>query len=288
MQKIIYLFVFISLISNKGSSQCAPATADIFTFNYNQAKYEVVKIALSWEDAAACAAQRGGKLAEIENAAEQDSLYFRIGQAGITAANTVAPDGGGASYLWIGANDIANEGTWIWDGVKAGSGVQFWQGDKTGSAVGGRYNNWGNEPDNFGVGQDGLGLAITNWPMGVAGQWNDVNEDNLLYFLIEYSPDTITGSLETEQHPNFAVYPNPIMHKKLHIKWIDNYAGEEIVVRLTHLTGKEICKIQAYRNEPTITLPSYLMDGLYILEITSDKSEQLYRQKVLIYEALAK
>ena len=42
-------------------------------------------------------------------------LFAAINAAGITAANTVAADGGGGAYLWIG-NDFAVEGNWVWDG----------------------------------------------------------------------------------------------------------------------------------------------------------------------------
>ena len=62
---------------------------------------------------------------------------------------------------------------------------QFWLGTKSGSSVDGLYNNWGNEPDNYGSGQDALGLALTYWPYGLAGQWNDISQSNSLYFVVE-------------------------------------------------------------------------------------------------------
>jgi len=183
--------VIISLIvfsSNYSWGQCA-SNVNIYSFSYNGKTYEIVKENEEWADAAGCAVLRGGKLAEINSLAEQNAIYNQVSNnAGIISANTTAPDGGGAAYVWLGGNDMATEGNWIWDGENDGTGPQFWMGTQTGMPVGGLYNNFSvNEPDNFGLsGQDGLGLAITNWPLGVAGQWNDVRDDNNLYYVIEY------------------------------------------------------------------------------------------------------
>ena len=129
--------------------------------------------------------------------------------AGITISSTVAPDGGGASYLWLGGTDRLAEGTWIWDGTDSGSGDQFWEGTSAstgGTSVGGLYNNWGDEPDDFGSGQDGLGLAITDWPLGTAGQWNDVATSNSLYYVIEYIDQS---SIDENNRGSFKIFPNP-------------------------------------------------------------------------------
>lgn len=190
------LILASALITLQAKAQCAD-TSNIYSFQYNGTTYEVVKENKTWVDAAACAVERGGILAEINDQMEQDAVYDEaLNNAGVTASNTVAPDGGGASYLWIGGNDISTEGEWTWDGDNDGSGAQFWQGTSSGSPVGGLYNNWGNEPDDFGNGQDGLGLAITNWPLGVSGQWNDVNDGNNLYFIIEYSSSASVNELQ--------------------------------------------------------------------------------------------
>ena len=62
--------------------------------------------------------------------------------AGIVSSNTIAPDGGGASYLWIGGNDITTEGKWVWDGDNTAPSTQFWQATASGSPAGGLYTNW--------------------------------------------------------------------------------------------------------------------------------------------------
>ncbi len=185
--KIASLLAFIIVFSNNDKliAQCASAT-NIYTFTYNGSTYEVVRENKSWIDAAACAVARGGYLAEINDMAEQNAIYTELSSnASIVTGNTIAPDGGGASYVWIGANDLGTEGVWIWDGDNNTTGPQFWQGTTSGNAVGGLYNNWGNEPDNFNNNQDAAGIALTNWPLGVAGEWNDVDHTNTLYYIIE-------------------------------------------------------------------------------------------------------
>ncbi len=177
------------------AQDCA-SSENMVSLNLLGVDYEIVKENLSWSEAAACAVELGGHLAEIGSQAEQDGLFAQLNQAGILAENTVAPDGGDASYVWIGGNDLAIEGDWIWDGDGDGDGVQFWEGTASGEPVGGLYNNWGNEPDNW-SNQDGLGLAITDWPLGVAGQWNVVDAGNMLYYLIEH-PSTSVGERSPE------------------------------------------------------------------------------------------
>jgi hypothetical protein len=162
------------------------STSSIYSFTYNGKKYEIAKETKTWAQAAACAAERGGYLLEINDSAEQGAIFDElINNTSITNSNTISPDGGEASYVWLGGNDIKTEGSWIWDGNNDKDGDTFWVGDVSGSAVGGVYSNWGNEPDDFGSGQDALGLALTDWPRGKAGEWNDLTDNNELYFVIE-------------------------------------------------------------------------------------------------------
>jgi hypothetical protein len=205
MKRMILLALGFMGASIAAHAQCNPNVANIYKYTFEGNVYEIIKENLSWVDAAACAAKRGGRLIEINSKAEQDTFFAKTKLAGIVASNTVAPDGGGASYIWIGGNDLAQEGKWIWDGDNTAASVQFWQGTSSGNPVGGLYNNWGNEPDDF-DGQDALGFAITNWPLGVAGQWNDVDETNVLYYAIEYIG---LSAMDELQASTFAVYPNP-------------------------------------------------------------------------------
>jgi hypothetical protein len=159
--------------------------SSIIPFSYNGTNYEIVRSNKTWSEAASFAISRAGRLAEINDLAEQNALFSELTTASIVTSKTTASDGGNASYLWIGGNDMGTEGNWMWDGNNDQNGTQFWMGTQTGTAVGGLYNNWGDEPDDFGSGQDGLALALNDWPLGVAGQWNDLELTNTLYFLIE-------------------------------------------------------------------------------------------------------
>ena len=43
------------------------------------------------------------------------------------------------------------------------------------------------EPDDFLSAQDALAMSVDGWPLGSAGQWNDLDENNTLYFVVEYN-----------------------------------------------------------------------------------------------------
>ncbi len=261
--------------STNSFSQCISDTNNIFEFSYQSKKYEIVKEKLNWINAAACAASRGGKLTEIDAQQEQDSIFYYVNQANITASQTVAPDGGGASYLWIGGNDLSTEGVWIWNGDNDSSFTQFWQGTKTGSAVGGLYNNWGNEPDNFN-GQDALGLAFTNWPLGVAGEWNDVDETNLLYYIIEY-PSISTSINKYKTTINFKLFPNPAQ-SILTVEMSKQSSSSSL--EIYNLLGKKVKDNAINQFRTTVDL-SDLESGVYFVKVinTLDYSQM---QKLII------
>ena len=244
-------------LASASFSQCANQ-ANIYSFSYGGHNYEIVRENKSWVDAATCAVERGGYLAEINDANEQNAIYNELANnAGITTSNTIAPDGGGASYVWIGGNDITTEGAWIWDGNNDATGSQFWQGNAAGSPVGGLYNNWGNEPDNYGAGQDGLGLALTNWPFGVASQWNDIYTSNTLYFVVEIESQ---AGLEIEIDGSFIIYPNP--SKELLV--IQNIMAQQYTSYLYDIHGKLILSWTIEAGNNTFDV-SHLESGTYFL-----------------------
>ncbi len=133
-----------------------------------------------------------GYLARVDTVAENSAIFARM----LSISNQItqtAPDGGGVEYVWIGANDLGAEGTWLWSVDNA----QFWMGNAGGTVVGGLYNNWGNpagtqfEPDDFNANQDAAGIALRGWPagmgfLGTAGQWNDVSAANNLAYVVEF------------------------------------------------------------------------------------------------------
>lgn len=264
-------------------------TSTLYTFQHNNKDYTIVKDAKSWTDAIACASQLGGLLAIIDNQEEQDAIWAEIANANITNSNTVAADGGGSSYLWIGGTDMGEEGKWEWV-YENGETVQFWQGTAFGNPVGGLYNNWGNEPDDYMGQQDGLGLALTSWPLGQAGEWNDLNIDNLLYFIVESEIDTSSGngsgegggngggsdstvSISNHYVQSSIIYPNPsstffkIMRDDIKEITIINALGQEVYRKLAH--------------SKTINI-SHLREGVYFVRMTTDNNKQIINKLKVI------
>jgi hypothetical protein len=172
-----------------------------FQFIFNGHTYLVITTSSSWEVASAAAKSKTvngvqGYLAHIDNLQENTAIFDQL-MANIPStdfSNTRAGDGGNASYIWIGANDISAEGTWVW----VDDGTQFWQGGTNGSPVDGRFNNWprGFEPDNYGHPsreQDAAGITLTGFPLGdpwgAPSQWNDVGINNNLYYVVEFDTE---------------------------------------------------------------------------------------------------
>lgn len=249
------------------TAQCVTNTANIYSFNYNGDSYEIVKENLNWLDASACAVERGGILTEINSQEEQDSVFHHVNNAGISASSTIAPDGGGASYLWLGGNDLLTEGEWVWNGNYDTSYVQFWQGKANGNPVNGLFNNWGNEPDDYGNGQDALGLAFTNWPLGNAGQWNDVNDQNSLYYIIEYKSTPLSVSSLNEVN-ELLVYPNPSTGM-LNISF-----GTEMVnntqIQILNITGELVRTLTVDGHQENIVVNG-LENGMYFVKLIQDE-----------------
>lgn len=176
-----------------------------YIFEFKGTRYKIVTTKETWEKAAENARKEGGFIVSIESKEEQDTIWNAITNGAKIPSNyTTVMDGGGIAYIWIGANDFAEEGVWIWDGDNDGKGVNFWNGEGkngkgNGAPVGQSYYNWGglkqygyaNEPDNFNNAQDAAAIALEPWPknigfLGQAGEWNDINANNQLYYIIEY------------------------------------------------------------------------------------------------------
>lgn len=224
MKKYLTLIFAILVLHLQTIAQCADQS-NIYSFTYGGKSYEVVKEKKTWIDAAACAIERGGYLIEINDINEQDAIYDSIiNGAGVSPTYTSITNGGGIAYVWIGATDQQNEGTWLWDGNNDSTGTHFWtgqgaNGSGNGVAVGGCYNNWGGtstgtpkEPDNYGVGQNHAAIGLAGWPsgttmLGIAGEWNDIIGSSLLYFIIEYEPGA--GTDDRMIHHDLLIYPNP-------------------------------------------------------------------------------
>lgn len=263
--------------------QCiSDSTNNVYAFsividNY-ETNYEIVKEGKTWTEAANCAKEQGGRLAEITSQAEQDAIFDKVNSANINASQTVAADGGPASYLWIGGNDLAEEGTWVWNGDNNSSSMPFFMGDYiTGVPINDAYNNWGGEPDNSGD-QDGLGLAITLWDWGVAGQWNDVQASNALYYIIEYPGSIISTAIEDVAEKTINVYPNPAQDQL----YIDCKASMVKFgsIKMVNTLGDIVLQQKNYDLNQPVNI-NMLPQGVYFLYVEIEGERGFY-QKIIV------
>ena len=117
-------------------------------------------VTVEWRFTSLSACRAGWSLAEIASSGENTFVSGLLGGA----------------ERWLGANDKAVEGTWVWE-----SGPQFWAGGSTGGPVGGRFTNFvSGEPNNSG----GTGAADC-LRLVTTGQWRDVGCDSAFGGLCE-------------------------------------------------------------------------------------------------------
>lgn len=159
------------------------------TFSYNGHTYTLSETPKTWLEAQRFAASLNGYLATISSQEENNQILNRM-LASLPSA-PIANDGGGARYLWLGGSDIASEGTWHWiDDLPISLDDSHWA-----------RGALGREPDNFEQ-QNALALGLEQWPtpnggIGIAGQWNDLDENNLLFFVIETDKEPILRNPRT-------------------------------------------------------------------------------------------
>lgn len=169
--------------------------ADAIRIKNERGHYLIVKEPLQFEDAKAFSKNLGGNLAQFESQEESDLLWKTISSDQVTEAlistwsSSTSLDGGNIPYLWIGGDDKDTESSRfseVWD----------WQWSSSGQVISPDRNEWGNgfqgsEPDNYLGDQNRLALALQDWPLdnpgafGYAGQWNDLNAKNNLWFIAE-------------------------------------------------------------------------------------------------------
>lgn len=111
---------------------------------------------LTWPDAQAAALALGGNLVTVNDEAENTFLLNTFGAKAISAA----PSGGGLVSLWLGLNDAAQEGQFVW-------------ADGTSSS----FTNWKpGEPAGNVADEDFIGMVV-NSGFGTPGQWHDIVSD---------------------------------------------------------------------------------------------------------------
>ncbi len=258
--KAILLFSFL-FFSYNSFGQCAN-DANIYTFVYGGHSYEVVKENKTWTDAANCAIERNGYLAEINDSLEQNAIFDELSnKAGILHTNTQNQFGTGS--VWLGGSDAGIEGNWIWDGNNNGTGSQFWSGGPGGTAIGGLYTNWGispPEPDNSG-GQDHLTIIIKPTAVNF-GLWNDLVSTNTIYYLIEHNQPISTNDIELKS--KLSIYPNPFEN----FISIENNNTESIAnISIINLTGQLVKSFEAKQTPSQRIDVSEVNKGFYILKV---------------------
>lgn len=254
---------------------------NIHSFEHQGKRYQIITEMKTWIEATEYATNQGGYLAEINNQEEQDAIYNALQNniPDFSINPPIAQDGGGASYAWIGGNDIQQEGSWVWNGNNNENKTPFWQGGKRGDAIDNQYSNWGttygeqNEPDNYLNNQDGVAIALNNWPQGIgswplgnAGQWNDLAITNKLYFVIEYPITTINHKLSNN---SIILYPNPTRNYVT----IQNTKKDWQKITIYTITGETLLT-QKTKEEETIKINlSNYPKGIYIIECINNKGE---------------
>ena len=179
----------------------AGAQADLI-FEHDGHTYKLIESTSTWEQAKNVAEKmtlggHSGYLARIDSAAENKAIFKIVsGRLSSKQRDATTPnDGSGTAFIWLGGSDAASEGDWRW----LNNGDPFWLGDFNGSSVGGRYHNWGVQPDDATGSEDALAMGLGDWPepfydLGAAGQWNDLDPGNALMYVIEF--DTVVEPMQ--------------------------------------------------------------------------------------------
>lgn len=283
ISRFVMLFTTIFIIL----TSCSKAQ-DKYSFTFEGKNYEIIMQKMSWKDAAAYAVQNNGYLVQIDSKEEQDAIYEAIINSGIPTNYQIVFDGGGVSYIWIGATDYRQEGKWIWDGDDDGNGINFWNGEGlagsgNGSKVGDSFVNWGgaskgsyNEPDNFNGNQHCAAIALSGWPanissLGIAGEWNDINMNNQLYFIVEY--DNSSGMNENINNGDKCLYKYCDNSNTLFLMNLYNYNNILIYNSIGSLLfNKKLENINDY----VLDLSEY-SSGIYLISLTNYKGKELIK-----------
>ena len=169
--------------------------AEAIRIKNERGHYLVVQEPVQFEEAEAFSKSLGGNLAQFESQKESDLFWETISSDQVTEAfistwsSTTASDGGDIPYLWIGGEDQDTESS-------RSSEIWNWQWSSSGQEISRDRSEWGNgflgsEPDNYLGDQNRLAIGLLDWPLdnpgafGYAGQWNDLNAKNNLWFVVE-------------------------------------------------------------------------------------------------------
>ena len=137
-----------------------------------------------------------------------------------------------------------------------GNGRLFWQGTSSGSAVGGAYENWGNnEPNNAGN-EDYLQISQAVQPDGSVGKWNDLRNTNSSG--PTYQPRGYV--LETDQGKLLGVMPQSniqLENVSLVPFYSSNYINLEDIEAAVDAQSKLESTMEILHGQREILLPTY-------------------------------
>ena len=115
-------------------------------YTYNGHAYQWTTAAMTWAEAEAEAIAHGGHLISVNSVEEDQFLFNHVGNAGV----------------WLGFNDIQEEGKWVWTDGSDVSYVHWYWGEPNNSEGEDTGVTWGDEC------------------------WNDIRGTLLIYGVIEY------------------------------------------------------------------------------------------------------
>jgi Ca2+-binding RTX toxin-like protein len=155
--------------------------------------YHLINVPLSFIDAKNYADSLKESLAVIETSSENYTVFSFVSSV-FSRSWLTAPDAGSVRYVWLGASDIAKEGSWVW---------------VDGRTLDGSYTNWAKprEPDG-GTIQNALGMALQKYPsdnsnevrgrdgfvIGAPSQWNDISQVNKLPSVAQVNSHVFVGT----------------------------------------------------------------------------------------------
>ncbi len=165
MNRYIWTFVLAGIV---GMNSAKVAGVVVLRGPVHDSGHDYYLLAQStWTDAEAQAASMNGHLATVNNAAENAFIVDTFGP-------TV--DGYSRASLWIGLNDIDNEGQFVW---------------VSGESV--AYTNWWSGEPSSGPDEDVVGIDVNL--LGSPGAWHDIYADG------STSSDTVFGVVEIVPEP---------------------------------------------------------------------------------------
>lgn len=176
-----------------------------------------------------------------------------------------------ASDAWTGANDIEEEGTWVWDHT----GENFFNGDyEDGETVAGFYSNWSSgEPNNANDDEDAGTITMSQ------GNWNDLNVIRERFAIVESDVPQINYD-----------GPVPLATRVA----LDNpYTVSVTVLNPTGVVQYQWLKDGAPvsgANSAVLTIPHVIFDdaGLYSCQISDESSANIMTKEaeLIVVEAL--